>query len=112
MNDMRNPMRPLLRSVPFLPEVPISSSKDRQQHLSSGSLGSRTLLKSKFGGALACFMPVDMGHYVMQHFDLAGMAQAWTHRRKVARVQRQLLGMLHSLAREVCSRCASHAHHC
>ena len=49
---------------------------------------------------------------VMQHTHLTGMAQAWTHRRKVARVQRRLLGMLHSLAREVCSRCAPQACHC
>ena len=35
---------------------------------------------------------------------LAAM-QAWTHRRKVKEVQARLLGMLHSLAKEVQSRC-------
>ena len=30
--------------------------------------------------------------------------QAWTHRRKVKEVQARLLGMLHSLAKEVQSR--------
>ncbi len=37
---------------------------------------------------------------------LTGM-QAWTHRRKVREVQARLLGMLHSLAKEVQSRCRS-----
>ena len=93
---MRNPVRPMLRCLPFLPEVRPPGPWAAFRACLPQSCNLHLII-------LADTQPVPTNYLygTEQAESRLVPLQAWTHRQKVKRVQTRLLSMLHSLAKEV-----------